>query len=107
MPPSSGASSPPISRPRAAAFLPAWPARPCWTLSRSRSSAGYNRLMRGLAVGALGGLLLLVATRARAGDAGEIGVLERQALDEGLATRGLSVEPSPAGKTIGQIHIVT
>ena len=55
------------------------------------------------ALGALG-LVLLLAGTARAH---ELGRLERQALDDALALRGLQVDPAPQGKTIGQVQVVT
>src|SRR5688500_10745458 len=35
-----------------------------------------------------------------------LGVLERQAVDEALAARGLTIEPAPDGKLVGEIHVV-
>jgi hypothetical protein len=35
-----------------------------------------------------------------------LGNLEREAIDEALAARGLQIDPAPEGKTIGAIHVV-
>src|SRR5438045_757538 len=55
------------------------------------------------ALGALGCLLILAGS-ARAHD---LGRLEREALDDALALRGLTIEPAPEGKTIGAVEVVT
>jgi hypothetical protein len=73
----------------------------------------------GLPSGAVWGpLLLVLATAAPAAAAGstptsastsaddKLGTLEQQALDEALAARGLTRDPTPAGKRVGTIHVV-
>jgi hypothetical protein len=55
------------------------------------------------ASGALALLLLLTAS-ARAHD---LGRLEREALDDALQLRQLTIDPAPEGKTIGQVQVVT
>jgi hypothetical protein len=35
-----------------------------------------------------------------------LGTLEREAVDEALASRGLKVDPAPEGKVVGAIHVV-
>ncbi len=49
---------------------------------------------------------LLVCAVARADAYGDLGVLERGAVDAALAARGLHIDPAPAGKTVGAIHVV-
>ena len=52
-------------------------------------------------------LALLLAPRlARAAGYGELGTLERGAVDTALALRGLVLDPAPEGKTVGFIHVV-
>src|ERR1017187_10455723 len=43
---------------------------------------------------------------ARAAGYAELGTLERGAVDAALAARGLTIDPAPAGKIIGTIHVV-
>ena len=50
-------------------------------------------------------LLLLPASAAAAGYA-DLGKLEREAVDDALALRGLTIEPAPEGKTIGTVQVV-
>jgi hypothetical protein len=61
-------------------------------------------------------LVALAATGAAEEDAGGpapggiptgLGTLERAALEHALAERGLVIDPTPAGKTVGRIHVVT
>jgi hypothetical protein len=60
--------------------------------------------MRALVVAAL---MLAVCRTASAADVpAELGRLEREAVEEALAARRLTVDPAPQGKTIGQIQIV-
>jgi hypothetical protein len=47
-----------------------------------------------------------VPAAAGAGEAG-LGVLEKESLEEALAARRLKLDPAPAGKTIGTVHVVT
>ena len=49
--------------------------------------------------------LLLPASAAGSGYA-DLGKLEREAVDDALALRGLHIEPEPQGKTIGAVHVV-
>ena len=51
-------------------------------------------------------VLLLVPGLARAAGYGELGTLERGAVDAALAARGLALDPSPEGKMVGFIHVV-
>jgi hypothetical protein len=51
-------------------------------------------------------LLLLAPEPARAADVGELGTLERGAVDTALALRGLVLDPAPDGKIVGFIHVV-
>src|ERR1039457_2553152 len=48
----------------------------------------------------------LFAPLARAAGYAELGTLERGAVDAALAARGLTIDPAPAGKIIGTIHVV-
>jgi hypothetical protein len=48
---------------------------------------------------------LLPASAAAAGYA-DLGKLEREAVDDALASRGLSIEPAPQAKIIGVVHVV-
>ncbi|HET6284150.1 MAG TPA: hypothetical protein VFH73_24545, partial [Polyangia bacterium] len=48
-----------------------------------------------------------LAGTARAQAYEQLGTLEKEAVDEALAARGLVVEPAPKGKTIRTIHVVT
>jgi hypothetical protein len=50
-------------------------------------------------------LLLLPASAAAAGYA-DLGKLEREAVDDALAMRSLTIEPAPQGKIIGVVHVV-
>jgi hypothetical protein len=54
--------------------------------------------------------LVLVGTGAswpaRAASYDDLGSLERQAVDEALADRSLQIDPAPAGKRIGTVHVV-
>jgi hypothetical protein len=59
--------------------------------------------MRALVVPAL---VLALSSTARAFTLDELGALEREAVDEALAGRGLVADPAPEGKRIGQIHVV-
>jgi hypothetical protein len=51
-------------------------------------------------------LVLALAGTARAAEVAGLGSLERQAVEEALAARGLAVDPVPQGKVIGQIHVM-
>ena len=52
-------------------------------------------------------LALLLAPRwARAAGYGELGTLERGAVDTALAQRGLALDPAPVGKVVGFVHVV-
>ena len=51
-------------------------------------------------------VLLLVPTSAQAAGYGELGTLERGAVDAALTARGLALDPAPEGKTIGAIQVV-
>lgn len=51
--------------------------------------------------------LLGLAGAARARGLDELGRLEREAAEEALAARGLTVDPAPDGKVIGAVHVVT
>jgi len=51
-------------------------------------------------------VVLLLPGLARAAGYGELGTLERSALDAALAARGLVVDPAPDGKTVGAIQVV-
>jgi hypothetical protein len=51
-------------------------------------------------------LLLLVPASAAAAGYADLGKLERQAVDDALALRGLTIEPAPQGKTIGAVQVV-
>src|ERR1017187_3808748 len=62
------------------------------------------RAFRGSLLVAL--LLLLVPGLARAAGYDELGTLERGAVGAALAARGLTIDPAPAGKIIGTIHVV-
>ncbi len=63
--------------------------------------------MRVFRASLLVGLLLLPVTElARAAGYDELGTLERGAVDTALAARGLAIDPAPAGKIIGTIHVV-
>src|SRR5882757_3233427 len=59
--------------------------------------------MRALVVPAL---VLALSGTARAFTLDELGALEREAVDEALAVRGLVVDPRPDGKRIGQIQVL-
>ncbi len=50
--------------------------------------------------------LLLAPGPARAAGYGELGTLERGAVDTALAARGLALDPAPEGKVVGFIHVV-
>jgi len=50
-------------------------------------------------------LLFLPASAAAAGYA-DLGKLEREAVDDALALRALSIEPAPQGKIIGAVQVV-
>ena len=50
-------------------------------------------------------LFFLPASAAAAGYA-DLGKLEREAVDDALALRGLTIEPAPEGKTIGTVQVV-
>ncbi len=47
-----------------------------------------------------------VPGRARGDTYGTLGLLERQSVDLALASRGLEIDPAPAGKVVGKIHVV-
>jgi len=51
-------------------------------------------------------LLLLLPASAAASGYADLGKLEREAVDDALALRGLSIEPEPQGKIIGAVHVV-
>ena len=55
---------------------------------------------------ALAAVLAGAAAPARAVSYDELGSLERQAVDEALAERALQIDPNPAGKRVGAIHVV-
>jgi hypothetical protein len=50
--------------------------------------------------------LFLAPELARAANYGELGTLERGAVDAALAARELVLDPAPEGKTVGFIHVV-
>ena len=50
-------------------------------------------------------LSFLPASAAATGYA-DLGKLEREAVDDALALRGLTIEPDPQGKTIAEVHVV-
>ena len=50
--------------------------------------------------------LLLTSTSTQAAGYGELGTLERGAVDAALTARGLAIDPAPEGKAIGFIHVV-
>jgi hypothetical protein len=58
------------------------------------------------ALGALLFLLMIVPTAARAADFAQLGSLEQGTVDTALTQRGLAVDPAPAGKIVGIIHVV-
>jgi hypothetical protein len=60
--------------------------------------------MRALVAAAL--VLVVCRTASAQGVPSELGRLEREAVDEALAARGLKVDPAPQGKTIGSIQVV-
>ena len=51
-------------------------------------------------------LLLLLPTTAAAAGYADLGKLEREAVDDALAARGLTIEPEPQGKMIAKVHVV-
>jgi hypothetical protein len=51
-------------------------------------------------------LLLLLPVPAAASGYADLGTLEREAVDDALAMRGLTIEPEPQGKMIAQVHVV-
>ena len=51
-------------------------------------------------------LLFLLPASAAASGYADLGKLEREAVDDALALRGLSIEPAPQGKIIGTVHVV-
>ena len=51
-------------------------------------------------------LLLLLPVSAAASGYADLGKLEREAVDDALALRGLSVDPEPQGKVIGVVQVV-
>lgn len=51
-------------------------------------------------------VFLLAPGFARATGYGELGTLERGAVDAALAARGLTLDPAPEGKMVGFIHVV-
>jgi hypothetical protein len=56
--------------------------------------------------GALLCLILLSPASAAAAGYADLGKLEREAVDDALALRGLAIDPEPQGKTIVQVHVV-
>jgi hypothetical protein len=56
--------------------------------------------------GALLCLVLLFPASAAAAGYADLGTLEREAVDDALALRGLAIDPEPQGKTIVQVHVV-
>ena len=56
--------------------------------------------------GALLCLVLLFPASAAAAGYADLGTLEREAVDDALALRGLVIDPEPQGKTIAQVHVV-
>jgi len=56
--------------------------------------------------GALLCLILLSPASAAAAGYADLGKLEREAVDDALALRGLAIDPEPQGKTIAQVHVV-
>ena len=50
--------------------------------------------------------VLLAPVLARADGYAGLGELERGAVDTALAARGLNIDPAPAGKVVGAIHVV-
>ena len=56
--------------------------------------------------GALLCLILLSPASAAAAGYADLGTLEREAVDDALALRGLAIDPEPQGKTIAQVHVV-
>jgi hypothetical protein len=51
-------------------------------------------------------LLFLLPASAAASGYADLGKLERQAVDDALTLRGLTLEPDPQDKTIGVVHVV-
>jgi hypothetical protein len=51
-------------------------------------------------------VMLLVPGFAWAEGCGELGTLERGAVDAALAARGLAIDRAPEGKIVGFIHVV-
>lgn len=51
-------------------------------------------------------LLLLLPASAAASGYADLGMLEREAVDDALAMRGLTIEPEPQGKIIGAVQVV-
>jgi len=51
-------------------------------------------------------LLLFLPVSAAASGYADLGKLEREAVDDALAQRGLAIEPEPQGKVIGAVHVV-
>lgn len=52
-------------------------------------------------------LLLLAPAPARADGYGDLGQLERAAVDRALSERGLAIEPAPQGKRVGAVLVYT
>ncbi len=48
----------------------------------------------------------VVSAGAEGGRYAALGSLEREAVDDALASRGLRIDPAPAGKVLGAIHVV-
>ena len=67
-----------------------------------------SRVQSALMRGACLCLLFLLSFAASAAAAGyaDLGKLEREAVDDALALRGLRIEPEPQGKIITQVHVV-
>lgn len=61
---------------------------------------------RSFGLALLAALLALAPRAAGARDLSSLGSLERQASEDALRDRGLRLDPAPAGKRIGQIHVV-
>src|ERR1700690_1823895 len=80
----------------------------CGSRLRALSQAAtlVSRVQSPLVGGAWLCLLLLLPVSAAASGYADLGKLEREAVDDALALRGLSIEPEPQGKIIGAVHVV-
>src|SRR6185295_11422830 len=94
------------SRPLPRSVLPSHPPRASPRYRRAHDSEyRWPPMVRASTLGGVALLLLLAPWAQAARTLDSLGTLERQAVDDALAERGLTIDPAPEGKTVGTIHV--